>query len=75
MVCQLDVFLKIPNAAAGFVVRTIQSIVGPTADHNFAAAVKARFLSEPQRWAFLFRPGQLPVKTVDRSARPVLKYI
>jgi len=27
MVCQLDVFLKIQNAAAGFVVRTIQPIV------------------------------------------------
>ena len=40
MVCQLDVFLKIPNAAAGFVVRTIQPIVGPTADHNFAESMK-----------------------------------
>ena len=40
MVCQLDVFLKIPNAAAGFVVRTIQPIVGPTADHNFVESMK-----------------------------------
>ena len=40
MVCQLDVFLKIQNAAAGFVVRTIQPIVGPTADHNFAESMK-----------------------------------
>ena len=40
MVCQLDVFLKIQNAAAGFVVRTIQPIVGPTADHNFSESMK-----------------------------------
>ncbi len=40
MVCQLDVFLKIPNAAAGFIVRTIQPIVGPTADHNFVESMK-----------------------------------
>jgi len=40
MVCQLDVFLKIPNAAAGLIVRTIQPIVGPTADHNFSESMK-----------------------------------
>ncbi len=32
---QLDVFLKVDNAAAGFVARTLSPIVGRTADHNF----------------------------------------
>ncbi len=40
MICQLDVFLKIQNTTAGLIVRTIQPIVGPTADHNFVESMK-----------------------------------
>jgi hypothetical protein len=32
---QLDVFLKVDNAAAGLIARTLSPIVGRTADHNF----------------------------------------
>lgn len=40
MICQLDVFLKIQNNTAGLIVKTIQPIVGPTADHNFTESMK-----------------------------------
>ena len=36
----LDIFLKVDNAAASLVTRTIQPIVGPTADHNFTESLK-----------------------------------
>lgn len=32
---QLDVFLRVDNFAAGAIARTLQPLVGPTADHNF----------------------------------------
>ena len=38
--CQLDVFLKIDNATAGLIAKTIQPIVGTTADHNFVESLK-----------------------------------
>ncbi len=31
----LDVFLKVDNATASLIARTLQPIIGPTADHNF----------------------------------------
>lgn len=37
---QLDVFLKIDNATAGLIAKTIQPIVGSTADHNFVESLK-----------------------------------
>jgi hypothetical protein len=37
---QMDVFLKIDNAALGMVAKTIQPIVGTTADHNFTESLK-----------------------------------
>ncbi|MEM7456819.1 MAG: hypothetical protein AAF456_20920 [Planctomycetota bacterium] len=37
---QLDVFLKIDNATAGVVARTVAPIVGSTADHNFVESLK-----------------------------------
>ena len=37
---QLDVFLKIENATAGLIAKTIQPIVGSTADHNFVESLK-----------------------------------
>ncbi len=37
---QLDVFLKIDNATAGWVAKTIQPLVGSTADHNFIQSLK-----------------------------------
>ncbi|MGI9496318.1 MAG: hypothetical protein ACR2NK_09720 [Mariniblastus sp.] len=37
---QLDVFLKIENATAGLVAKTIQPVVGSTADHNFVESLK-----------------------------------
>ena len=37
---QLDVFLKIDNATAGLIAKTIQPIVGTTADHNFVESLK-----------------------------------
>jgi len=37
---QLDVFLKIDNATAGLIAKTIQPLVGTTADHNFVESLK-----------------------------------
>ena len=37
---QLDVFLKIENATAGLIAKSIQPIVGSTADHNFVESLK-----------------------------------
>jgi len=37
---QLDVFLKVDNVAAGVIARTLQPLVGPTADHNFVESLK-----------------------------------
>ena len=37
---QLDVYLRIDNAAAGAIARTLQPLVGPTADHNFVESLK-----------------------------------
>lgn len=37
---QLDVFLKVDNATASLVTRTIQPIVGSTADHNFTESMQ-----------------------------------
>ena len=39
-VSQLDVFLKVDNVAAGVIARTLQPLVGPTADHNFIESLK-----------------------------------
>ncbi len=38
--CMLDVFVKIDNAAAGMVAKTIQPIIGRTADHNFVETLR-----------------------------------
>jgi hypothetical protein len=38
--CKLDVFLKIENATAGLIAKTIQPLVGTTADHNFVESLK-----------------------------------
>ncbi len=37
---QLDVYLKVDNFAAGAIARTLQPLVGPTADHNFVESLK-----------------------------------
>ena len=37
---QLDVFLKVDNATAGLIAKTIQPLVGSTADHNFVESLK-----------------------------------
>ena len=37
---QLDVFLKVKNATAGLIAKTIQPLVGTTADHNFVESLK-----------------------------------
>jgi hypothetical protein len=37
---QLDVFLKVENATANLIARTIQPLVGTTADHNFVESLK-----------------------------------
>lgn len=37
---QLDVFLKIENATAGLIAKTITPLVGSTADHNFVESMK-----------------------------------
>ncbi len=37
---QLDVFLKIENAAAGMIARTLNPLVGKTADQNFVESMK-----------------------------------
>ena len=37
---KLDVFLKVENATAGFIAKTIQPLVGSTADHNFVESLK-----------------------------------
>ena len=39
-VSQLDVYLKVDNVAAGVIARTLQPIVGPTADHNFKESLR-----------------------------------
>ena len=39
-VSQLDVFLKVDNVAAGVIARTLQPLVGPTADHNFTQSLR-----------------------------------
>lgn len=36
---QLDVFLKIENATVGMIAKTLNPIVGPTADHNFVESL------------------------------------
>ena len=37
---QLDVFLKVENATIGLIAKTIQPLVGTTADHNFVESLK-----------------------------------
>ena len=37
---QLDVFLKVENATAGLIAKTISPLVGSTADHNFVETMK-----------------------------------
>jgi len=37
---QLDIFLKVENATAGLIAKTIQPLVGTTADHNFVESLK-----------------------------------
>ena len=37
---QMDVFLKVDNATLGLVAKTIQPVVGPTADQNFIESLK-----------------------------------
>lgn len=37
---QLDVFLKVENATANLIAKTIQPLVGTTADHNFVESLK-----------------------------------
>jgi hypothetical protein len=37
---QLDIFLKVDNATAGLIAKTIQPLVGTTADHNFVESLK-----------------------------------
>ena len=39
-ISQLDVYLKVDNVAAGAIARTLQPLVGPTADHNFIESLK-----------------------------------
>jgi len=39
-ISQLDVYLKVDNMAAGMIARTLQPLVGPTADHNFMESLK-----------------------------------
>lgn len=39
-ISQLDVFLKVENATAGLIAKTIQPLVGTTADHNFVESLK-----------------------------------
>ena len=36
----LDVFLKVENATVNLVAKTLNPIIGPTADHNFAESLK-----------------------------------
>lgn len=36
----LDVFLKVDNATANLVAKTLQPLIGPTADHNFVESLK-----------------------------------
>ncbi len=36
----LDVFLKVDNATASLVAKTLQPLIGPTADHNFVESLK-----------------------------------
>ncbi len=36
----LDVYLKVDNVAAGVIARTLQPLVGPTADHNFVESLR-----------------------------------
>ena len=37
---ELDVFLKVDNATANLVAKTLQPLIGPTADHNFVESLK-----------------------------------
>jgi hypothetical protein len=37
---KLDVYLKVDNFAAGAIARTLQPLVGPTADHNFVESLR-----------------------------------
>jgi len=37
---ELDVFLKVENATANLIAKTIQPLIGPTADHNFVESLK-----------------------------------
>ncbi len=37
---QLDVFLKVENATAGLIAKTISPLVGTTADHNFVESLR-----------------------------------
>ena len=37
---QLDVFLKVENATAGLIAKTISPLVGSTADHNFVESLR-----------------------------------
>ncbi|MDA8563597.1 hypothetical protein N9L06_04000 [Mariniblastus sp.] len=37
---ELDVFLKVDSATANLVAKTLQPLIGPTADHNFVESLK-----------------------------------
>ncbi len=39
-VSSLDVFLKVENATISLIARTLNPVVGPTADHNFVETIK-----------------------------------
>ena len=40
MISQLDVFLRVDNATASLIAKTIQPVIGSTADHNFLESLK-----------------------------------
>jgi len=54
-VCQLDVYLKVDNIAAGVIARTLQSVVGSTADHNFIESL--RFIEKLNKTTSYNGPG------------------
>ena len=37
---RLDIFMKVDNAAAGFIAKTVHPLFGTTADHNFVESMK-----------------------------------
>ena len=64
LTCQVDVFLKVDNATASLITKSLQPLVGSTADHNFQESL--RFVERLTRTTRNNGPG---VKALGRQLK------